>query len=45
VTTVPSLIADVPELGKLTRREVSALIGVTPFNNKRRENPSSGIAL
>lgn len=30
--TVATLIADVPELGKLTRREVSALIGVAPFN-------------
>lgn len=30
--TVSTLIADVPELGKLTRREVSALIGVAPFN-------------
>lgn len=32
MATVPSLIADVPELGKLTRREVNALIGVAPFN-------------
>jgi transposase len=30
--TVATLIADVPELGNLTRREVSALIGVAPFN-------------
>jgi transposase len=30
--TIATLIADVPELGKLTRREVSALIGVAPFN-------------
>ena len=30
--TVATLIADVPELGKLSRREISALIGVAPFN-------------
>jgi transposase len=30
--TVASLIADVPELGQLSRREISALIGVAPFN-------------
>ncbi|RYU57975.1 hypothetical protein EWI61_11690 [Methylolobus aquaticus] len=30
--TVATLIADVPELGRLFRREVSALIGVAPFN-------------
>ena len=30
--TVASLIAEVPELGRLTRREISALIGVAPFN-------------
>lgn len=30
--TKATLIADVPELSKLTRREVSALIGVAPFN-------------
>ncbi|CDM90494.1 IS110 family transposase [Xenorhabdus bovienii] len=30
--TIATLIADVPELGKLTRREISALIGVAPFN-------------
>jgi transposase len=30
--TVATLIADVPEPGKLTRREVSALIGVAPLN-------------
>jgi transposase len=27
-----SLIAEVPELGRLSRREISALIGVAPFN-------------
>lgn len=27
-----SLIADVPELGQLSRREISALVGVAPFN-------------
>jgi len=31
-TTLVTLIADVPELGRLSRREVSALIGVAPFN-------------
>jgi len=30
--TTASLIADVPELGRLSRREISALIGVAPFN-------------
>ncbi|KHD27056.1 IS110 family RNA-guided transposase [Xenorhabdus nematophila] len=30
--TIATLIADVPALGKLTRREISALIGVAPFN-------------
>lgn len=31
-TTTASLIAEVPELGRLSRREISALIGVAPFN-------------
>lgn len=34
-----TLIADLPELGKLTRRQISALVGVAPFSNdsgKRR---------
>jgi len=31
-TTVATLIADVPELGRLSRRQISALIGVAPFN-------------
>lgn len=30
--TIATLIADVPELGRLSRREISALIGVAPFN-------------
>lgn len=30
--TVATLIADVPELGTLSRRQISALIGVAPFN-------------
>jgi transposase len=30
--TTASLIAEVPELGHLSRREISALIGVAPFN-------------
>jgi transposase len=31
-TTVATLIADVPELGILSRRQISALIGLAPFN-------------
>ena len=31
-TTISTLIAEVPELGKLTRREIGALVGVVPFN-------------
>lgn len=31
-TTVATLLAELPELGKLTRREISALTGVAPFN-------------
>lgn len=31
-TTASTLIAEVPELGKLSRREISALIGVAPLN-------------
>lgn len=30
--TSASLIAEVPELGRLSRREISALVGVAPFN-------------
>jgi transposase len=30
--TVATLIADVPELGALSRREIAALIGIAPFN-------------
>ena len=30
--TVTTVIADLPELGRLSRREVSALVGVAPFN-------------
>lgn len=30
--TIATLIADVPELGHLSRKEISALIGVAPFN-------------
>jgi transposase len=30
--TISTLIAEVPELGKLSRREISALIGVAPIN-------------
>ncbi|MDQ2987764.1 MAG: IS110 family transposase [Pseudomonadota bacterium] len=31
-TTSSTLIAEVPELGKLSRREISALVGVAPIN-------------
>ena len=31
-TTLATLSADLPELGRLSRREVSALVGVAPFN-------------
>lgn len=30
--TIATLIAEVPELGKLSRREIGALVGVVPFN-------------
>ena len=30
--TATSLLAELPELGNLTRREISALVGVCPFN-------------
>lgn len=32
VATISTLAAEVPELGRLSRREVSALVGVAPFN-------------
>ena len=31
-TTIATLIAQLPELGKLSRREISALVGVAPLN-------------
>lgn len=31
-TTAATVLADLPELGRLSRREVSALVGVAPFN-------------
>jgi transposase len=31
-TTSATLIAELPELGRLSRREVSALVGLAPFN-------------
>lgn len=31
-TTISTLICEVPELGRLSRREISALIGVAPIN-------------
>lgn len=36
-TTVASLIAEVPELGRLNRRKISALIGVAPLNRDSGE--------
>jgi transposase len=32
VATIATLIAEVPELGRLSRREISALVGVAPLN-------------
>ena len=32
VTTAATLIAELPELGQLDRRKISALVGVAPFN-------------
>lgn len=32
IMTVATLLAEVPELGKLSRREISALVGVAPVN-------------
>lgn len=37
--TVATLIAAVPELGHLSRREISALIGVAPFNRDSGQRP------
>jgi transposase len=31
-TTAATLIAELPELGRLSRREIAALVGVAPFN-------------
>jgi transposase len=31
-TTIGTLLAEVPELGELNRREISALVGVAPIN-------------
>jgi transposase len=31
-TTARTLLAELPELGQLTRRQISALVGVAPFN-------------
>jgi len=33
-TTIYTLLADLPELGKLTARQISALVGVAPFNRE-----------
>lgn len=32
ITTAASLLAEVPELGKLSRRQIGALVGVAPMN-------------
>jgi transposase len=32
---ISSLLADLPELGSLNRKQVAALVGVAPFNNDR----------
>jgi transposase len=32
LTTVASLLADLPELGRLNRQEVAALVGLAPYN-------------
>lgn len=32
IMTVAALLAEVPELGRLSRREISALVGVAPVN-------------
>lgn len=32
-TTATALLADLPELGKLNREEIAALVGVAPYNN------------
>lgn len=32
-TTVAALIGELPELGKLNRRQISALVGVAPYNH------------
>ncbi|ENE7618707.1 IS110 family transposase [Salmonella enterica] len=36
ITTISTLAAKVPELGWFSRREVSALVGVAPFNRDSR---------
>ena len=33
-STIHTLLADLPELGNLTHREISALVGVAPFNRE-----------
>ncbi len=35
-STVVTLLAEVPEFGKLSRREISALVGVAPMNRDSR---------
>jgi transposase len=32
--TVPTLLADLPELGHLSRQKIAALVGVAPFNDE-----------
>ena len=38
-----TLIADLPELGKLNRREVASLVGVAPMNPAHGMNRDSGL--
>jgi transposase len=44
--TIFTLLARLPELGQLNRREVAARVGVAPFNDdsgKRRGQDTSGV--
>ena len=38
-----TLIADLPELGKLNRREIASLVGVAPMNPAHGMNRDSGL--
>jgi hypothetical protein len=39
--TVTTLLAHLPELGPLGRRQIVALVGVAPFNRALRSNVAS----